>query len=215
MKKLRAILSILVTMGTLTTAQAADFALGVKGGTLGLGAELTTSIVSNLNVRLGLNSYSYDYTTTESGIDYDAELDLGTTALLLDWHPFSGRFRISAGIMKNDNGINMSATPTTNQIIGGTSYTPAQIGTLTGKIGFKDTAPYVGIGFGNAVSKNKRIGFTLDIGVLIQDSPEVTLSASGGAVSLVDLGAEEAQLESDISEFDVYPVISLGVSYRF
>ncbi|GMR18789.1 MAG: hypothetical protein BMS9Abin33_1232 [Gammaproteobacteria bacterium] len=204
-------------LGIFNVSYAFEAAVGARAGTLGLGAELTIPLISRINARLGINSYSYDYTTSESGIDYDGELDLSTTSLILDWHPFNGRFRISAGYVNNNNEISLKATPTTSQVIGDNPipYTPAQIGTLTADVGFKKNVPYVGIGWGNAVSKNKRIGLNFDIGVLLQDSPEVTLNASSGAVNLLDLAAEEAQLESDISEFDAYPVISFGISFRF
>lgn len=215
MKKIFCIAGSLFILGISNVSYAFDVAVGARGGTLGLGAELTVPLISRINARLGVNSYTYDYTTTESEIDYDAEFDLSTTSLILDWHPFSGRFRISAGYFNNKNSILLTGTPTGATIdIGGTTYPSAVVGTLTGDIAFKKNVPYAGIGWGNAVGKNKRIGLNFDLGVLKQGSPEVTLTSTG-AVDQDDLDAEAAELESDISEFDVYPVISLGISFRF
>jgi len=195
-------------------ANADGFGLGLKAGTLGYGLEGTFSLSEHFNVRAGFNDYSDTASETDGGITYDAKLDLGTVALLLDWHPFAGTFRVSAGLMKNDNAIGLTATPTSNQTIGGTTYTPAQIGTLAGDVTFNSTAPYLGIGWGNAARRG-RFGFTAEIGAMFQGSPKVSLRASGGAVSQADLTSEAQEAQSDLSDFKTYPVLSIGFSVRF
>jgi hypothetical protein len=61
---------------------------------------------------------------------------------------------------------------------------------------------------------------SLDAGVVFQGSLDVALTSTGGSLSgdpdlQAALAAEEAQLEDDIDEFDLYPVLALGVGYRF
>jgi len=215
-KKIICIAGSLFILGISSISYAFDVAVGARAGTLGLGAELTVPLIPRFNARLGINSYSYDFTTTESSIDYDAELDLSTTSLILDWHPFNGRFRISAGYFNNKNSISFAGTPSGGSIdVGGTTYPAALAGTLAADIGFKKNVPYVGIGWGNAVGKNKRIGLNFDIGILKQGSPEVTLTSTSGIILQSELDAEAATLENDISGFDAYPVLSFGLSFRF
>lgn len=196
------------------SASADGFGLGVKAGTLGVGIEGTFSLSESVNLRAGFNSYSKSGDETASDILYDGKLELRTLALLVDWHPFSGTFRVSAGLMKNDNALRLTATPTANQTIGGTTYTPAQIGTLSGDVTFKSTAPYLGIGWGNA-TKNGRFGATFEIGAMFQGSPNVSLRASSGLVAQADLDSESQQAQADLNEFKIYPAISLGFSFRF
>ena len=205
-----ALSALLVTGG----AAADGFGLGVKAGTLGFGVEGTFGLSENLNLRTGINDYSYSQDETEGGIRYDGKLELSTIALLLDWHPFAGTFRLSAGLMNNKNALRLSATPTANQTIGGTSYTPADIGTLSGDVTFKSTAPYAGIGWGNAARRG-RFGGVFEIGAMFQGKPKVSLRASGGLVSQADLNAEAQEAQTDLDDFKIYPVISLGLSYRF
>lgn len=196
-------------------AAAADgFGLGVKAGSLGLGVEGTFGLSERVNLRAGINNYSLSGTEDASGIHYDADLDLQSGALLLDWHPFAGTFRLSAGLIYNKNALHLTATPTSNQDIGGTTYTPAQIGTLSGDVTFKKNAPYLGLGWGNAV-RHGRFGFNFEIGALLQGSPKVSLAASSGAVSQIDLDSEAQQAEADLSKFKTYPVVALGFSFRF
>lgn len=195
-------------------AAAEGFALGVKAGTLGAGVEVTYGLSPRFNLRFGVNSYSYDYEETTSGIRYDAELDLGSGALLLDWHPFAGVFRVSLGYMRNDNVLNLTATPQDDQEIGGRSYRPDQIGTLTGEMTFEKNVPYVGIGWGNA-ARGKGLGLSFELGAMFQDSPQVALNASNPNVRRADLDQEEREIEQDLEEFKVYPVVSFGLSYHF
>lgn len=196
------------------SAAADGFGLGVKAGTLGLGVEGTFALSERVNLRAGINNYSLSRDETASDIQYDGDLDLQSGAVLLDWHPFAGTFRLSAGLMYNKNSLSLTATPTSNQEIGNTTYTPAQIGTLTGDVAFKKNVPYAGLGWGNA-ARHGRVGFNFELGAMFQGSPKVSLSASGGAVSQADLASEAQQAEGDLKDFKIYPVISFGLSFRF
>lgn len=198
---------------SVTTAIADDFALGVKGGTLGLGVEGTLRLSDHFNLRAGVNNYSRSINETESDIDYHANVDLRSAALLFDFHPFAGTFRLSAGLMSNGNKFHLDATPTNGATIGGTTYPGSTAGTLTGEIAFKKTAPYFGIGWGNAVGHGSPFTFIAEVGALFQGTADVTLRSSNPAVSQTDLRNEEQQIEGDIGK--IYPVISLGFSYRF
>lgn len=206
--------------GLLITGNAAaeGFGLGVKAGTLGLGVEGTFRLSDRFNLRAGLNNYSYSTDETASGIQYDADLDLKSAALLLDWHPFAGTFRLSAGLMSNKNALHLLATPTSDQTIGGNPYTPADIGTLSGDVTFKKSVPYAGIGWGNA-AKRGRIGISFEIGAMFQGSPDVSLRGNGGLAGdpafEADLRREEQEAEADLEDFELYPVISLGLSFTF
>jgi hypothetical protein len=204
-------LSVLLVAGA---TAADDFGVGVKAGTLGLGVEGTFGLSQRVNLRVGFNDYSTSGDETASDIRYDGKLELGGIALLLDWHPFAGTFRLSAGLMQNNNALRLTATPTSNQTIGGTTYTPAEIGTLSGEVSFKSTAPYAGIGWGNA-ARHGRFGVNFEVGAMFQGSPKVSLTASGGAVSQVDLTSESQSAQADLDDFKIYPVIALGFSFRF
>jgi len=219
---MKTVLISAATAGTLLLsplANASGFALGARVGTGGYGLEATQSLSPNVNARLGFNTYNYTYSTTESDIDYDAELKLQTTSLLLDWHPFSGVFRLSGGLIHNQNKLDLTGTPTGTTTVGNGSYTPAEIGILTGNVGFKENVPYVGIGWGNAAAQDKHFGFNFDIGVIIQGSPSVQLSSNGtlanDAAFQAELQQEQQDLEADLQDLKYYPVISLGISYRF
>ncbi|HEX5359569.1 MAG TPA: hypothetical protein VFW49_00480 [Fluviicoccus sp.] len=212
-------------------AQAFDVGVGVKGGTLGLGAEATFKVLDNLNVRASINKFSRSDTFDESGVTYDGDATLSTLGLTADWHPFKGGFRISAGMMKNGNEFELEAKCTQSCDVDGTQYksNAGDPGRINAMIDFKSMAPYAGIGWGNAMSGGK-LYFGMDIGVLFQDTPQASLTATGkfdktsGIPATLDasdptfqaqLKKEEASLQDEMSDFDMYPVVNLNLGYRF
>lgn len=197
------------------SAGAEGFALGVRASTLGAGIEGTIGLSERINLRLGANSYTYSFDDTYDDVRYDADLELKSAALILDWHPFAGAFRLSAGMLSNKNAVTLEAEPTAPVTIGGQTYTPSQVGRLDGEVDFKKSAPYVGLGWGNAVAKNKGFGLSFEIGAVFQGSPDVELSSTNPAVSQADLDREEQEIEDDLKNFKVYPVVSFGLSYQF
>ncbi|NHQ60889.1 hypothetical protein G9409_09920 [Chlorobium sp. BLA1] len=201
-------------------ADTGDVAGTLKGGTLGLGAEVTVGLTSSINARAGFNTLNYDGSTTESDIKYDYTLKLQSIPLLLDWHPFDASgFRLSSGAVFNSNKVNATGAPQGTYTIGGTTYTTAQIATLSGDVTFNNVSPYAGIGWGNAVGTDSGLSIALDLGVVFQGTPNVSLAASGpiatDATFKTNLAKETTDLESNIKSLKYYPVISLGLAYKF
>jgi len=188
--------------------------IGVKVGTLGYGLDVTGRIVDWFSVRGSVNAIDVSRSYESSDIDYDGDLELGAYGVLLDFHPFRGDFRITAGLMRNRNEISLTADPSDDVEIGDTTYTPAQVGTLRGGVEFNKVAPYFGIGIGSAADGPGRIKFVLDVGALKQGSGDATLDASSSQVSRSDLKEEEDDIEDKISNYRYWPVIALGISVR-
>ncbi|AOS83809.1 hypothetical protein BIU88_06380 [Chlorobaculum limnaeum] len=217
---LPALLAIGMSAPMAAFAGTGDLALGVKGGTAGIGGEVTIGVIDNLNFRTGYNYFNYDGSTTESDIDYDYELKLRSLPLLVDLHPFGGGFRVTTGIFLNHNEVTGTAQPTGTTIeIGGTDYPVAGVGTLDAKIDFRKTAPYLGIGWGNAVNSSSPLSLSLDIGVMFQGTPKVSLDATGALASnpafQESLDQEIEDVKDDIENLKYYPIISLGIAYKF
>ncbi len=215
-----AAIPLLATGSMVSASETGGFGVGVKGGTLGAGVELTYAISPRVTVSAGINKYTISSTDTTADIDYDVDLDLNTVAVLANFHPFAGSFRITGGVMINSNELDMTANPDAlgNYNINGIDYSVAQVGILKAGVDFKRIAPYAGIGFGHSASSG--LGFTLDVGVLLQGNPNVDLTSTGGSLSndagfLAELALEEANAEDDIKEFTLYPVVSAGLNFRF
>lgn len=210
------ILSILLSCGAGCT-DSGKYAIAAKGSTLGYGGEFTTGVTTNVNARIGFNMLDYDFDDREmDDVEYDLGLEFRSYTALIDWYAFSDSFRISGGIISMDHEINLDARPTANVDVGDNTYTPAEIGTISGSVEVDGVAPYVGIGWGNPLTHSRRWGFTCDFGVAFTSSPDVSLSANGPAAGLAgDLAKESAEIEDELDSFKIYPVIAVSLFYRF
>lgn len=201
----------------------ADFGVGLKAGTLGLGIEGRWNPIPWLDLRLGANRYDYDASGFQAGIDYDATLALETYYVTGNLRFPLSPFRISAGLFSNGNELQMVSKDSggADFDIGGIPFTAADVGALQSTTSFGSSAPYLGVGFDfEAFGK---VGLNLDFGVLWQGEPDVSLTATGletapaqvQALLIPALEAERLQLENEVSNYKAWPVISLSFVYNF
>ena len=210
---------VIVAFFPAVEALAEGHAVAVRVGALGIGPEYTYELNDRVAFRGGIYGAQLGFDAEESGIDYEFDVVWDSLAVGVDFHPLKSALRLSAGFLKNDNGLRAVARPTSNETIGDTTYTPSQIGTLNGSVGFDDTAPFLGVGWD--WSRDKRIfGMSFDIGVLDQGDPVVTLTGNGTLLGdpafEQDINDEAAQLRSSLDgDVDVVPYMSLGFVFRF
>ncbi|HEY8240179.1 MAG TPA: hypothetical protein VIH35_01970 [Kiritimatiellia bacterium] len=194
-------------------------ALGAKIGTLGPGLEMTAYITEHVNIRGGFNWIEFSWDSEVDDIEYDMDVQFESIAALVDIHPYANNFRITGGILWNNNEADLDGTIDEPTEIGGTTYTPAQIGTLTGTATFDDVAPYIGIGFGNAVMDDVDLTFSFDLGVMFQGAADVTLESDGALASdpqfQADLAEEEEDAQDVADDLTIYPVLAFGMAYYF
>lgn len=215
------IASLLVAFST--PVLAIDIGAVVTGGTTGLGLHLSTPVLKNVNARIGVNYFSFSYDGKTDDINYDFKLNLNTFDALLDWFPMDNTFRVTAGLVYNANYIKANAKSSGGgqYTFNGHTYNTSDIGNVDARIDFQNIAPYLGIGFGNAVAQPGRWHFSSDIGFLFQGRASASLKNSkcnlGPACSTLanDLEAENRKLNDDLKNFQHYPVIRIGASYRF
>jgi hypothetical protein len=191
--------------------------LGIKAGTLGLGLEATWQPLPWFDVRGGFNTFDYDEQGSESGINYDATLELQTLYATANFRVPTSPFRFTAGVFSNDNELKLVSLDSGSYDIGGTVYTAAEVGTLSSRTSFDSVSPYAGIGFDFGLFG--KVGLNLDLGVLLQGDPKVSLAADGALSDnptfMAALEEERVQLEDEVDKLKVYPVLSLALTFNF
>jgi hypothetical protein len=228
MKKLPIILGIIALSAPLSASFADEksFAIGAIGGTRGVGFEGTFGLSKSFNVRGSFAQYDFSEDYEEDGINYSGDLELNTTGILLDYYPFEGTFRLSAGYFNNGSKLAALAEPGNDGTVEINGYNYDVSGEwVQSDMDWDGGAPYVGFGWGNSLGEGSNWTLTLDVGILLTDSPTARLTASDGlyvAADAVgrdldaDLRAEEQSLnDGDLSDFDKYPVIQIGINYAF
>jgi hypothetical protein len=208
-------------------AARAEVAVGVKAGTLGLGAEVTFDLGQRVALRGGVAAYEEDLTYTASEIEYEGDLEVKDATLLLDFYPAGGGFRLTVGAAWNDHRLEgrapLRALLTQSGVLPPGTLLPVDLGTLRGEATVDPLGPYAGIGFGRA-TRGGRFGLSLDLGVVYHGDPQVELEADSAILALfpqlqplVDaaLAQETAELEREAEDYPYYPVVSFTLSYRF
>jgi hypothetical protein len=218
MKKLILMCALCVAM-PFSAQASASVDIDVHASTLGFGVGFAIPVTENLAGRLSLSKSNYAFQTTSDKINYDANLKLENVAALADWHLFSGITHLTAGLIYNNNGFSMNAVPTSGSFtINGVPYNTTQISSLSADTSFNKIAPYLGFGWSGRASKTG-FSFKSDIGVMFQGTPKSTLAVSGTLANdpnvVANVAAEQAKLDSDMENFKLYPVVSVGMAYAF
>ena len=198
------------------TNASAQAAVGAHGGSLGVGINAAFGLAPKVNLRGTLGFIPSEPTIEAEDIDFLVEFPTLFLATA-DLYPV-GFFHVSGGMLFVSRGGDVTGvgTFTGSQDIGGTVYSAADVGTLTGAFSLKSAMPYLGIGFGNPVGRS--FGLKLDLGVGLGDVPTVDLGATGLLANdptfITNLNEEELAIQADIpSAMRYYPVVSLAVTF--
>jgi hypothetical protein len=197
-----------------------DAAIGLRFGTPGIGLEASKLLTSHLGARVGANYFKLTRTQSKSDISYDASLKLQGVTALIDLFPARrGSFHISGGLMTNPLKVTGTGKPSAGGTftINSNTYTSAEVGTLIAEAKYPSTSPYLGFGIGSPARGHSALGFTFDLGAAI-GKPKVVLTATGAASDpslAADLQAQQDKTQKDLQKLKVFPVLQLGLAYRF
>ena len=212
-------MAALMTSGAL--AQEGRFAVDLGAGTTGGTIEAKFALSERIVLRGGYNYLAYALEEEEyDGILYDADLDFSTVGAFVDLHPFANGFLVSGGAYSGPKEITGRATPSGSVDIGGTSFTAAEVGTLDFSGDLEDIAPFAGLGWDGAFTRDGRFGFKIIAGAMLTGSPSVSLTSTGGTLSndpafQAQLAEEEASIQDDVDDYEIYPVVNFALGWRF
>jgi hypothetical protein len=196
---------------------AGSYGAGLNVSTLGIGAEGGYRFDNHFGVRVGANGFAYSFNKTFDSTPYSVDAHLASGGGLVDYYPFETGLRLTAGVKINGNGASATSTPTGNVKIGGSTFTPAQIGTLNAHIGYDTVAPYLGLGYAGRVSPAFEL--SVDAGVMYEGRAGVSLTASSPSANTPAvqsaLASERSQIEHDANYLEFFPVLTLAATYRF
>ena len=197
--------------------------LTARAGSNGLGGEIGVGLGSMFGVRANLLGGSLSRDEIRSSIRYEGTLKLSNGSLLMDVHPFAGSFRLSAGAVINSNRLDANGRADGGTIdINGVSYPADAVGTLQAGVRWDRTNPYLGLGWGAAPQVSPGFFFSADVGAFYTRPTATLTGACGPALPVAactqlqsDIRAEETSFRDEINKYKLYPVLTIGVGYRF
>jgi hypothetical protein len=213
------------------------FAAGVKVSTLGAGAEAAVRLTHRTNVRAGFNMIDYSRGFNKDGVAYNGQLSFKTLEAHYDIFPWAKSFHVSPGVLVYaGDPITATAAVPANQTftLGGVNYSsdPANPVTGRGKIDFNRAAPMITAGWGNLISRQegKHFSVPVELGVAFQGSPRASLGLAGSVCDSTGFNcraiasdptvqanvvSEQGKIDNSMSFFKAYPIISVGLGYKF
>ena len=212
--------------------------VAVRASTLGYGFDAAVPVAQKANIRAGFNFLGVSEDFDDDGITIKSKLKLRSFVTQLDWYPFGGGFHLSPGVMLyNGNKVEATtAVPAGRTFSIGDSNedlisNPANPVLGAVKVEFPKVAPTLVLGWGNLVPRgNRKWSIPFELGIVYSRAPTAVFSLTGSACSTNgqncrdlatdaglqrDITDEQDQLNDDLSPLTIYPVVSVGFSWRF
>ncbi|MBM9518514.1 hypothetical protein JWG39_01630 [Desulforhopalus vacuolatus] len=154
-----------------------------------------------ITVRPGLTSFSYENNSDN------------TKSSVTDIHPFSGSFRLSAGLLQKDqdtvSSLKNSAIENRHS-----DYAIHRMDTLSQDPASFSQKPYVGFGWGLSPDEKGNWFINLDLGIMYQGN-DCTGSDVERCSQLNNTSADKLSVQDGLEKYGWFPVLSGGVTFKF
>jgi hypothetical protein len=209
-----------------------SLAVGFRASTLGAGIEFATPVAGRINLRSGFNFFAFNDLFSIDGVNYDARLHLKSSQITLDW--FVGKFHVSPGFLYLKNGMSAPAFvgPGQTFVLGTQTFLNSVDDPVSGSSSViypRTFAPLLLLGFGNLLPRGgERLSLPVEFGVAYSGAPQISVALNGtacttdGCVNFSQnadaqkfLKQEINILNEDLKHYPVFPIVSVGLAYRF
>ena len=203
-----------VLAGMTTGAQAASFALVPQAGLAGVGATVQWGFTPYLAMSAGYTALDYsvkDVKTDEA--TYNGDLSLRNPQVFLNWAPFGGHFRLSAGLINQQSSFDLTASDFKDP-------TAAPVSALNIKADYASSfAPALTVGWESPIMTTG-LGYHLSVGALYAGEPDVktdpTCKGGPGNQQACDqyTASERKKIEDELRSYKVLPILQAGLIFR-
>jgi hypothetical protein len=209
-----------------------SWAIGFRASTLGAGIEFATPLAGRINLRSGFNFFAFNNPFSIDGVNYTARLRLQSSQTTLDW--FIGKFHLSPGFLYVKNGMSAPAFvgPGQTFVLGTQTFLNSVDDPVSGSSSViypRTFAPMLLLGYGNLLPRSgEHLSLPIEVGVAYTGAPQISVALNGtactteGCVNFSQnadaqkfLKQEIQILNEDLKHYPVFPIVSLGLAYRF
>lgn len=183
--------------------------IGIRAGSTGIGGDVAFNVAPATDARVGYSALKWSHDVDTSNASYKGDAKLSNLNALVDFHPLGPVFRLTGGVILNDNKYEANGRP---------NFGPGSINAKV-EAGHR-VAPYLGVGWGNVAGAG--VNFYADLGVMFMGSPKATLTADCTGLSAAQCSflqsqaaSEQGALEDKLHRFKAFPVLSIGVTIGF
>lgn len=198
------------------------FSLGLGVGTNGPVVEGGFRLNDQLVLRGQGAFLDFGYGFKSNDVRYAGRIHFNTGGGFVDWHPLASPWLITAGAVSGQRKVDVSAKPSLPGVITihGVTYPVTEVGSVVGSIDYGAAAPVIGIGWDNTFYTRRGWGLRALAGVEFGDHPPATALHAIGPLAtnpavISGVQAEQTSLRRQAADFSYFPVVQLGVNYRF
>ena len=205
-----------VVLAALPAAARADLfssvSYGVQVSTVGHGITLEKPLLYDFSVRIQTGTMSVSQQFNYDGNPYTSTAHYNHVAVIGDYRPYAGRYRISGGLVFGSDGVdNVARTEAPTLRVGSGTYPISGTGTVSTHLRYDRPSLYAGVGTGTGLIRG--LALTFDVGALVRNG-SATASATGPLASDPAFRADLERLRGEQRTHAVVPVISVGLIYR-
>ena len=192
------------------------FSVGLGVSTLGITVTPEARLSESIGVRVPVGYFTIDGSFDVEGNDIDGEATSAQGALLVDYYPTGGGFRLSAGLgfggyEVDARGTNLTVTDTATD----TDYTVN--GDYSARIEQdSNVAPMLAMGFASSADARVRVSF--DVGAKFTNyglSVDTTELETDPNFDRTDIDQLIADFDNDADDYPLTPYVHLSVSVSF
>jgi len=185
---------------------------GVQASTIGHGITLEKPLLYDFSVRIQTGTMSVSEQFNYDGNPYTSTTHYNHVAVIGDYRPSAGRYRISAGLVVGSDGVdNVARLDGPLLRVGSHSYPIAGTGAVRTRLRYDRPSLYAGIGTGTGIIRG--LALTVDAGALVRNG-SVTASATGPLAADPAFRADLERLRTEQRTRVIVPVISVGLVFR-
>lgn len=196
--------------GMAASTQAASFGVVPQAGLAGIGATVQWGFTPYLAMSAGYTALDYsvkDVKTDEA--TYNGDLSLRNPQAFLNWAPFGGHFRLSAGVVSQQSQFDLIATDVSDPRI--------QSVRIEGDFA-QSIAPALTFGWETPLER-KGLGYHFSAGAMYAGKPNVSadIRCNSGTTDATCFGLErdeERKIEDELKKYKVLPILQAGLIYR-
>lgn len=205
-----------VLAGMTAGAQAASFGVVPQAGLAGVGATVQWGFTPYLAMSAGYTALDYsvkDVKTDEA--TYNGDLSLRNPQAFLNWAPFGGHFRLSAGLISQQSSFDLTASDFKNP-------NAPPVSTVNIKADYaQSVAPALTLGWESPIMATG-LGYHISVGAMYAGEPDVMATAtckgnpspSQQAACDTYTANERKKVEDELRSYTVLPILQAGLIYR-
>jgi hypothetical protein len=189
-----------------------SISVGAQFSTIGSGVTLEKPLLYDFSARIATGGGSSSQQLAYDKTPYASTTRFNNVAVIADFRPYGGRYRLSGGLVLGGDRIdNVAEASGGTMRVGNGIYPTTGTGSVTTRLSFDRPSLYAGVGTGTGLIRGFALAF--DAGFLVRNGTP-SANATGPLASNPAFAADLGRLQNELRTRIIVPVLSVGIVFR-